>query len=55
MLTYYRYKVDKGMIQLTDVPEPYQSMLHEEYSKKIADGVITQAEYQQITGESPTS
>jgi hypothetical protein len=51
MLTYYRYKVDKGMMDLSEVPEPYQRMLREEYSKKVADGVITEAEYQQITGK----
>ncbi|MFC4103592.1 hypothetical protein [Paenibacillus xanthanilyticus] len=27
MLTYYRYKVDKGMMALADVPNPYQSQL----------------------------
>lgn len=30
MLAYYRYKVEKGMITLEQVPEPYQSMLREE-------------------------
>lgn len=30
MMTYYKYKVDKGMLQLTDVPEPYQSMMRAE-------------------------
>jgi hypothetical protein len=43
MLTYYRYKVDKGMMDLSEVPEPYQRMLREEYSKNVADGVITEA------------
>jgi hypothetical protein len=26
-------------------------MLREEYSKKVSEGVITEAEYQQITGK----
>lgn len=30
MLNYYRYKVDKGMMVLADVPEPYQQMLRDE-------------------------
>jgi hypothetical protein len=34
MLTYYKYKVDKGMMELTDVPEPYQSMLREKYEEE---------------------
>ncbi|WP_308637727.1 hypothetical protein [Paenibacillus silvisoli] len=27
MLTYYKYKLDKGMITLSQVPEPYQTQL----------------------------
>lgn len=27
MLTYYRYKVDKGMMLLSEVPEPYQTQM----------------------------
>ena len=30
MLNLYRYMVDNGMKQLSDVPEPYQSMLRDE-------------------------
>lgn len=30
MLTYYRYKVEKGMMMLVDVPEPYQKQLRAE-------------------------
>lgn len=30
MLSYYRYKVDKGMMSLSEVPEPYQSQLRAE-------------------------
>lgn len=30
MLTYYKYKVDKGMMTLAAVPEPYQSMMRAE-------------------------
>jgi hypothetical protein len=30
MLTYYKYKVDKGMMLLNEVPEPYQSMMRNE-------------------------
>lgn len=30
MLAYYRYKVEKGMMELVDVPEPYRSMLEAE-------------------------
>lgn len=27
MLTYYKYKVDNGQIQLSQVPEPYQTQM----------------------------
>lgn len=30
MMTYYKYKVDKGMMELKDVPEPYQGMMRKE-------------------------
>jgi hypothetical protein len=30
MLTYYKYKVDKGYMTLSDVPEPYQGMMRAE-------------------------
>lgn len=30
MMTYYKYKVERGMLQLADVPEPYQSMMRAE-------------------------
>ncbi|MCM3411219.1 hypothetical protein [Metabacillus litoralis] len=30
MLTYYRYKVEKGMMDISEVPQPYQDMLSAE-------------------------
>lgn len=30
MLNYYRYKVQKSMMALEDVPEPYQAQLRNE-------------------------
>lgn len=30
MLTYYRYKVEKGMMTLEEVPQPYRDMLRSE-------------------------
>lgn len=30
MLAYYRYRVQKNMMELSEVPEPYQGMLRSE-------------------------
>ena len=30
MLSYYRYKVEKGMMTIDQVPEPYQTQLRAE-------------------------
>lgn len=36
MLNLYRYLIEKGMKRLSDVPEPYQSMLRAEgYTDRI--------------------
>jgi hypothetical protein len=30
MLAYYKYKVDKGYMTLSEVPQPYQQMMRDE-------------------------
>lgn len=35
MLSYYRYKVDHGMMTIDQVPEPYQSQLLAEQAASV--------------------
>ena len=44
MLAYYRYKLDKGMMTIDQVPEPYQSQLRNEGYGVAGDAVDTQPE-----------
>ncbi|SEM82116.1 hypothetical protein SAMN05518847_101889 [Paenibacillus sp. OV219] len=38
MLTYYRYKLEKGMMTLADVPEPYRTQLQGPLNTDQGDG-----------------
>lgn len=40
MLAYYRYKVEKGMMTLEQVPQPYQDMLRAEVTPEPVEGTI---------------
>lgn len=51
MMTLFRYTLEKGMKKLSDIHEPYKSMLRREYQAKVASGEITEARYFEITGE----
>lgn len=44
MLSYYKYKVDHGMMTLDQVPEPYQTQLREEgYTDSTSTSTTTTA------------
>ncbi|KYD26544.1 hypothetical protein [Geobacillus stearothermophilus] len=51
MVTYYAYKIEKGLLTFNQVPTTYQPAVKSLFRTKVANGEITPEQYEQYVGE----